>query len=277
MIAHLLRLALLAATLAGASGASGQNLVPSCYGRYPIGVAPAPSARDVFILIDETTALDPALTQNLRANVVKLIGPGTRFAIARFSAFRRGHFAEIVAAGSVEPAVPAQLRNSISVPKLRQIDKCLHDQPLLASRIALAGVAAAQKVSAATFSQSEIMSSLKQLSDPIAASRARDKVVIIASDMLEHSSATSFYAKKGLRQIDPAAELKKAAKNQLFGNFGGARLYVIGAGILPPEAPDVSRTIPALNALERFWTLWARQSGAAMAGFGRPSLLSPIR
>jgi hypothetical protein len=272
----IVRSAIAALLLPAASAAQAQNLVPSCYARYPVGLAPAPPVRSLFVLIDQTTRLDAALTQTLRANVARLVRPGTSFTIARFSAFQAGHYAEVVASGTVEPPVPAQRRNSLSVPKLRQLDRCLQGQTLIGVRIALAALATAQHVGAASFAQSELMASLKQLSSPIGGARAHDKIVIIASDMLEHSSATSFYARRGLRTLDPRAELRKAAALRLFGNFGGARAYVIGAGILPPESRDAGRTIPALNALEAFWSAWLRQSNARLGGFGKPNLLSPI-
>jgi hypothetical protein len=256
--------------------AAAENVVPSCYARYPVNIEPAGSAREVYVLVDQTTALDPALTATLRQNVARLIRPGTGFVIASFSAFERGHYTEVIASGRVEPPVPVNRRNSISVPALKKLDACLKAQLGAGIRVALAAVARAQQVSAASFAHSEIMASLKHLSARIAASRARDKVVIVVSDMLEHSSATSFYAHHGLRTIQPLVELRKAVGNRLIANFAGARAYVIGAGILPPESRDAGRTITALNALESFWAAYFRQSGARLMAFGKPNLVSPI-
>lgn len=268
--------ALGALLLPATAGAAAFNAVPSCYARYPVKIAPPPSSRALFVLVDQTTALDPALVQTLRQNVARLVKPGTTFNVATFSAFRSGHYAEVVASGTVEAPVAANLRRSVSVPALKKLDACLKAQASYGVRVALAGLAAAQRARAASFSQSEVMASLKQLSALVAASRARDKVVVIASDMLEHSSVTSFYARKGLRPLNSAAELKKAAAQRLFADFGGARTYVIGAGILPPESRDAGRTIASLNALESFWAAWFRQSRARLGAFGKPNLLSPI-
>ena len=252
------------------------DAVPSCYSRYRVNLAPAPPGRALFVLVDQTTALDPVLTQTLRQNVAHLVMPGTTFTIASFSAFRSGRYANVVASGTVEPPVPARKRGGISVPQLKKLDACLRAQAGYGIRVALAGVAAAQRVGAASFDQSEIMASLKQLSGPVAASSARDKVVIVASDMLEHSTATSFYEAKGLKTIKPALVMKRVADLRLFGNFGGARTYVIGGGVLPPQSRNAGRTIAALNALEDFWAGWFRRSNARLGTFGRPNLLSPI-
>jgi hypothetical protein len=272
----MIRTALVAAAVLFTAPAAA-NSVPSCYARNPAAkLTPAAPTRSVYVLVDQTTALDPALAATLRNNVARLVRPGTAFTIATFSAFQGGHHAGIVSTGVVEPPVPANRRNSVSVPALKRLDACLRSQAPYGVRVALAGIARAQATRGASFSQSEIMASLKQLSAPIAASRAPDKVVVVASDMLEHSSATSFYARRGLRPIDGTAELKKAAKNALFANFGGARVYVIGAGVLPPESRDAGRTIQALNALEGFWRAWFRRSNARLGAFGRPNLVSPI-
>ena len=265
-----------AALFIAAPAPAQQGSVPGCYARYPVNLAPAPSSRALFVLIDQTTALDPALTRTLGQNVARLVRPGTSFTVASFSAFRSGHFVEIVAGGTVEPPVPANRRNTLSVPALKKLDACLRAQSAYAVRTALVAVRRAQATGGAAFSQSEIMASLRQLSAPVAASRAPDKVVVIASDMLEHSSATSFYSRKGLRPIDPSAEMRKAAANRLFANFGGARVYVIGAGVLPPESKDLGRTIAALDSLESFWSAWFRQSRARFLVFGKPNLVSPI-
>jgi hypothetical protein len=271
--------ALLLFLLFGAAPAAAQGVapVPSCYARVPAAhLTPAPPSRRLYVIVDQTTTLDPQLTQTLRQNVARLVVPGTAFTIASFSAFRAGHHAGVVASGYVEPPVPPKVRNSVSVPALKQLDSCLKAQAGYGVRAALAGVARAQATGGGAFSQSEIMASLKQLSAPVATLAARDKVVILASDMLEHSSATSFYAHQGLRKIDPAAELRKAAENGLIANFGGARVFVIGAGVLPPQSKDAGRTIQALNALESFWTAWFRQSQARVGAFGRPDLVQPI-
>lgn len=272
------RLALwVAALLLPATAATAENRVPGCYARFPVGLTPAAPAQEIFVLIDQTTALDGPLVATLRENVARLVRPGTAFTIASFSAFERGHHTEVVAEGVVEPPIPADRRSGISVPALRRLDACLRAQGPYAARLALAGLARAQAASAASFAHSEIMAGLKQLSTRVAASSARDRIVIVVSDMLEHSSAASFYARRGLRPIDPAAEIRKVAANRLAANFNGARLWVIGAGILPPQSADAGRTIQALNALESFWTAYFRHSRARLMAFGRPNLVLPIR
>lgn len=274
-----LRILLSLLPLAAASGARAQqNDVPSCYAHVPIGIpAPAPR-REVFVLVDQTTALEPALAANLRDNLRALVGPGAAYTIASFSAFSRGHFTTVVSAGRVEAPVAAARRSSLPVHRLKQLDQCLSAQTAFAQRKALDALGRALAPSAASFANSEIMTSLVQLSERVRASSAPDRIVVVASDMLEHSSVTSFYKNRTLRRIDAAAELRRAQATRQIANFAGARVYVLGAALLPPgPGGGAVRDIEALNGLQSFWGSWFRLSNARLVAFGRPNLVTPIR
>lgn len=263
--------------LAAVPADAAQDAVRSCYAL--AGVDPRyapPPVRGVFLLVDQTTALDAALAQTISENVQRLIRPGTTFTVASFSAFRDGHFTRILTSGTVEQTVPGPRRGGVPTVRLRRLDSCLRQQGGFAVRHALATFAAAARANAAGFSRSEIMASLKQLSGRVAATPVRDRIVIVASDLLEHSSATSFYRNQGLRVIEPVAEMRHASRHQLIGNFARARVYVVGTGLLPPRHRGGERDIRALNALEAFWAAWFRRSNASVE-FGRPDLVTPIR
>lgn len=96
--------------------------------------------------------------------------------------------------------------------------------------------------------------------------------------MLENSSISSFYAHKNVRNINAQAELKKVDANQLFADFAGARVYVLGAGLIAAEKgkPEVYRDPKTMKNLETFWRAYFEQSNAQLKGFGAPSLLVPV-
>lgn len=128
--------------------------------------------------------------------------------------------------------------------------------------------------------KSDVFASLKDISGKVRQSAAQHKVVLLASDMLENSSITSFYAKQAVRQIDLEKELKLVADNQLFGDFGGARVYVIGAGLLAEDSKHQKgayRSTQTMQALSKFWTRYFKRSNAELIEFGQPALLNPIR
>jgi hypothetical protein len=121
------------------------------------------------------------------------------------------------------------------------------------------------------------MSEMKQLSEPVRASSAADRLVLVVSDLLEHSPVTSFYQNRRLRQLDPATEIDRAAAINLFGDFRGARIAVIGAGLLPSTSgADSVRDTKALMELHQFWATWFDKSHGALIEYGEPDLVQPL-
>jgi hypothetical protein len=277
---------LIAVPLAAASdcgGGQGERKTPpppassSCYASAGVGVHPPAPERAVFVLVDQTTGLDDRLRERLVANLRRLLGPGTTYTIASFSAFSRGNYVTTVAEGALEPPLPPESRPGLSVRRVERLEACLREQAREQTEIALARVSDVTSASASSFSNSEIMASLAQLSEAVRASRARDKLVIVVSDLLEFSSATSFYRNRAMRSIDPDVELARAVENRLLGDFGQARVAVIGAGLLSPESGlDATRDVRALNALHSFWERWFERSHAQLAQYGQPDLVRPI-
>jgi hypothetical protein len=256
--------------------------VPSCYAvarkQAHLDVEAPEPTRAVFVLVDETTGIDKDLRKTLKANVDRLLGPGTSFVLSTFSAFARGHYATTLADWTIEAPVPANERDNLSVRGLDSLDKCLELQQQFAEQQADKKLAKATKVDASTFSNSEVLASLTKLSKQVRESPADQKVVLIVSDLLEHSSATSFYKKQTLRTIDADTEMAKAEKLNLIGDFGGATVYVIGAGLLSSESGDTAtRDVRALGALQNFWSKWFDASQARVGEMGEPDLVTPIR
>lgn len=254
-----------------------ENAVPSCYAAVDVGVpAPAPH-RALFILVDQTTGLDDRLRQTLRSNLERLLQPGTSFTIATFSAFSRGHYAAVAATGAIETPLSEEQRLHLPASKVEPVGECLGQQRAFAIQIASQHLAEATSASSSTFTHSEIMASLRHLSEAVRASPARDKLVILVSDLLEHSTVTSFYANREIRPIDTEEELRKAGEHELLADFEGARLAVIGAGLLSPDSEGQAvRPTRALNALRHFWEQWFERSRADLVGYGQPDLAAPL-
>ena len=184
----------------------------------------------------------------------------------------------MIASGTLEAPLSEEQRLHLAARKVGQMDACLQQQHAFAVQEAARRVAEATAASASTFTHSEVMGSLRQLSQVVRASPATDRIVILVSDMLEHSDATSFYADRNLRLVDPAQEMAMAERHELLADFGGADVAVVGAGLLSPEAAaDAGRTTPELNALRSFWTQWFERSNAELVAWGQPDLVAPIR
>jgi hypothetical protein len=189
---------------------------------------------------------------------------------------------QIESAGAIEATIPEKDRPDISVKLLRNFDACMKGQLDYGRNIAAGAINKALGGSSPDLAKSDIMGSLKELSSRVKSSSARDKIVLVVSDMLENSGITTFYANKNVRVVDPAAELKKAEAAQMIGDFGGARVFVLGAGLLQENVGGKNRDSGAyrdpktMAVLRQFWEQYFSASNALVVGFGTPALLVPV-
>lgn len=258
------------------------NDIPSCYAANKISVAPTPPASEVFVLIDQTTPLDASLQDAVRENVGRLIKPGSAFVIASFSAFGQGRYMEVLSAGTLENPIDEKARNEISMKLLRTFDSCMNGQLDFGRRTAAAALNKALAGTTTDLVKSDVMGSLRELSARVRQSAARDKIVFVASDMLENSGISSFYASNNVRAIDAKAELKKAEAAQMLADFGGARVFVLGAGLVQQNGSSkrdsgVYRDPKTIAQLRAFWDQYFTASKSSLVEFGAPALLNPVR
>jgi hypothetical protein len=254
------------------------NDIPSCYAANHLKPATAGIDRELFLAIDQTTVFDHKLQAQIAATAAAAIKPASAYTLIDFSAFSQGRYTEVVTRGVVESPIPAKLRDDVSERALRTFDACMTGQSAFARKSLLAALEQVQSGATNDLARSDILAALKDIGDKVRASPATDRVLFLASDMLENSSIGSFYARNAVRTIDPVAELKRATTAGLIADFGGARVYVIGAGLLSGEAKsrNTYRDPRAMAALKQFWTLYFQQSNAKVQEFGAPALLSPI-
>ncbi|MBN8808737.1 MAG: hypothetical protein J0I47_10990 [Sphingomonas sp.] len=261
---------------AAAGGGSG-DLIPSCYADAGLDANRPPSAQALFVVIDQTTGLDDRLRATVAKAAKALVARRGDVALYTFSAIDRTHYPTLVASGTVETPVASGDRASLSVKRLERLDKCLGQQLDFAQTAFATRLAAATGDATAQYSHSAIQTGLTQISQAVARSHAPTKIVLLVSDMLEHSDITSFYDHHKLRLIDPAAELARSKQAGAIGDFGGARVIVVGAGLLAADAgQDAERATPALRALHDFWTVWFAASNAKLTDYGEPDLVNPI-
>ncbi|HEX5344299.1 MAG TPA: hypothetical protein VFX55_17540 [Duganella sp.] len=273
------RALLLQLCLAGAALAGNTDAVRSCQDKqlppFP------PSARELLVVIDQTTPLSPALQQAVANNIKPFLVAGNSFSIVVFSAYTQGHYTDLLASGKLEAALPADARNDIAKPLLAKLDLCQQRQPQQAAQAAGQALRQAYQGTSGNIAKSDIYASLKAISSVIKQSGAPDKVVLIVSDMLENSSVANFYADQGkaVRNVVPARELRAVEDNRLLADFGGARVYVIGAGLLSDDAVHSKsyRDPKTMQSLQAFWSEYFNKSNARLVEFGQPALLNPIR
>ena len=264
--------------------ANADNQIPSCYAANRLDIAAPVPTRDVYIMLDQTTVLYPELKQALAAIMRDLIQPGTAFTIVRFSAFSQGHYMEVVASGALENKLDEDSRDTVGARVLKNFDSCMKKQVGYGVRLAFDAVGKTLGGSSNELARSDLIASIAEGSRIVKASQVPRRIVLIVSDMVENSSIASFYAKNNLRLIDPEKELATVERNRLFGDFGGASVYVMGAGLIPevktkaPRAPASAYRDPkTLGALKTFWAGYFQRSNADLREIGTPALLVTVQ
>lgn len=274
---------LLAFLLSALAHAGVANDIPSCYVANKLTI-PAPATEmELFVLVDQTTPLDSALQDSVRENMGRLVKPGTAFVIGSFSSFGQGRYMEVLSAGTLEGPIDTKLRDDISVKLLRNFDACMTGQVDFGRKTAAAALNKALSGNQPNLAKSDVMGSIKDLSSRVKQSTARNKIVFIISDMLENSGISTFYANRNVRAVDFAAELKKAESAQVIGDFGGARIFVLGAGLVQENLAGrnrdsgVYRDPKTMSNLRHFWEQYFARSNAKLVEFGAPALLVPVQ
>lgn len=274
MLSTLLGAAVLWPCLGMAAGA-----IPSCYDS-KLSASATPMTTELFVVVDQTTLLDDGLKQAVANQVRPFLTAGNGFSVLVFSAYTQGKYTQLLTSGQLNHALSTDQRNDVSKPVLNKFDQCLSHQPSLAAQVAGGALRAAFEGTQGDISKSDVMASLKDISAKVRQSQATQKVVFLVSDMLENSSVTSFYANQAVRKIDPEQEMKLVQSNQLLGDFGGARLYVMGAGLLnnaDTKNKSLYRDPKTMLALANFWKAYFEKSKAQLAEFGQPALLNQIK
>ena len=260
-------------------GLAASDVIASCYDS-KLSAPTVPVAVEIFLIIDQTTLLDDQLKQSVANQLRPFLAAGNAFSVLVFSAFTQGRYTQLVTSGQLDHPLPAARRNDVSKPLLSRFDQCMSRQPALAAQAVGGALRTAFGESSGDIAKSDVLASLKDISGKVRQSQATAKVVLLVSDMLENSSVSSFYASQSVRRIDPERELKTAIDSQLIGDFGGARIYVLGAGLLSDDAKknkSAYRDPKTMQALASFWKSYFEQSKAQLVEFGQPALLSQIK
>lgn len=257
------------------------NSINSCYDLAKIEGKNTAINKELFVFIDQTTPLDEELKHAVVQNSVSNVNYGNAFTVAKFSAFVQGNYAGVVNSAQLDWTLKDDLRNDTPKKLLQGYDKCMKAQVGYAKKTLDDSISQTFGATTNTIVRSDILKSLQELAkNTVKTSTAKQKTVFIVSDMLENSSITSFYYKNGVKKIDPISELKIVEANKMFADFGGANVYVLGAGLVPSTSNVVSETYrdpKTMNALQEFWKMYFQKSNARLIEFGQPALLNSVK
>jgi hypothetical protein len=266
-----------AADVPAASTFNKLDAVASCYRAVSLPLPAAEETHAYFVLVDQTTLFDASLKQTISAATRTHMRVSTQFAIATFSAFLGDRYTDIVVAGRTDGVLSQAERDDTSKPKLHNLDLCMTHQLDYAKRISDAALTKSFGAASAELARSDILASLHDFATHVVhTSTAKSKTLLIASDMLENSSLSSFYSHRSVRKLDPQAELLKVREKGLVPDLTGVRVFVIGAGLLDPQSANTYRDPQTMLSLEGFWGLYFKEAHAELVEFGKPQLLGKV-
>jgi hypothetical protein len=252
-----------------------RNDVPSCNVNYQNDqqVQQAPLSRELFILVDRTmvSALSTGIKQDMFSNLTRFLQPGDKVQIVSFSSFQDGAYTKVHFNGKLSSPLTQTEQQSLAQSKVRGLKRCLTKQRhfmLNALGSSLQNTFEPMQNNKNT----ELIVGLHQISDSlIRPSAAKRKVVLLISDMLEHSDVTSFYRNNRARVIDAESEFQKVSRSSLKGQFDGADMFVVGSGLSIQTNSGLATK--ALSSHETFWRTYFQQSNAQLQGYGKPMVL----
>jgi hypothetical protein len=255
-----------------------RNDVPGCYDAAKISeFRSPPSGRMLTVVIDQTTPLTLDLQKTAWGHIKRFVKPGDKLRLYSFSAYLEGRYTSLQFSGELETPLNQDIIGSVPMMAARKLDGCLKGQPTVMFQRFGKAFAEAMGKSRADIPRSEILFSLKAVGEDLQqATGVTDNVILLMSDMLEYSDFASFYSANHIREINPDAEMAKVEKQKLHANFGGARVYVLGAAFVPTETKNGYRSGKMIQSLEAFWAMYFQKSNAQLKGFGTPELTAVV-
>lgn len=251
----------------------------SCYDIYKSSVKPNVAIeRAVFVLVDETTIFNEKLQEQIIKNTLSKIAPANYIYIGKFSAFIDNHYNEKMFEFKIDTPLSSDQRYHERKDTLAKIDKCLKDQQGYVAGQIVQSIKKSFLNPNDDIAKSDVLYALQDFGQNVISQvEAKEKIVILASDMLENSTITSFYTKGATRLIQPETELNKIEKSNLFSNFDNSKIYVIGTGLI--SSKDNSKTYrdpKILASLKDFWTKYFVKSNGNLVEMGQPALKNDI-
>ena len=251
-----------------------RNDVPSCYNALHLKNPDTNSKKELFILVDQTTQLDKNMMIYTYKNMMKFIKNGYAVTIASFSSNSNGKYTDVAYSGTLENLLPQSAKHDIAKKLLRKYQGCMNGQYRYAKKKATKALVRTLKGANKKLPHSDILKSLNDIAQHIIVpSEASEKIVLLVSDMIEHSSITTFYSKGRLKKINADKEMNKLKKSEYLANFQNSKVYVIGAGMVGKNSYRDSKT---LKNLTQFWEMYFKESHANLQAIGTPMLLEDI-
>jgi len=272
-------LALMLVGIGFVTQAAERNDIPSCYSFARLNEhRPAESGRELVVIIDQTVKVPVELKKSVWKQVLRYTQPGDHVILYQFSALLQDKYMKREFDGKLEmPLTEQKTRNSLGMDSLKSLDGCLQQQQQFFAQTIGKRMATSFAAQGDNIAKSEILDSLKRISDDLKNDPAHSKTLLIISDMLENSAFGSFYSNNQIRLLAADREMARVTKQNLLADFAGARVYVAGAGLIDSDAKNNYRSGKIMQQLEIFWRDYFAASQATVVSFGAPELTVDLK
>ena len=279
--------------------------IPSCYAQPSIQFPPKiPDERDalvfkegkkaIIVMVDETAVLPTEIQLSaikVNENLFKGLtnNPdrnGVFYQLIKFSSFSEGKFSTTMVRGYLEGGAHIIPKAEDTLPgskvtklktSLKNLNACMSQQAKFGLDKSNQSISVTMKDASSSLPKTEIMTALQEVGKIFANQKEEEKILFLISDMMEHSSYTSFYDKGGdLRDINPESELAMIQKDKILSDLRGVKIWILGGGYFAkPGSSEISksRNPKKIAQLESFWRGYFQKSNAELIEFGKPALL----
>jgi len=245
-----------------------ENKLPDCYSMSGIEIKQKVQQKELFVIIDQTTIMSDSIQEYMFNNTRKFIKEGNTVNIITYSSNQGNRFTQVPFSGALNYNLTNKQRRSISKKQLRKFDSCLQKQMSVASNRIYNSLKTAYSESSSKIPNSDIFLNFYQVvENGVSRSSAKEKVVLISSDMLEHSTITSFYSKGMVKKLDVDGEFQKYLDSELESDYKGARVFVVGAGVTSKKRYNDPKK---MRRLGKFWKKYFQHNNANLVEFGQP-------
>lgn len=224
--------------------------------------------REVFVIIDKTTAFPESMQKNALVNILALANPETTIDIFTFSEHNKDGYLEFIGGYYFDSELAEKDKGDLSSLMIKAYAKCLDaaDSRVRTSLTTDFYSAIRSHTFEQNLTRSDILYSLQDVAaSAVDASKAQQKIVFILSDMLENSPYLSFYMFSQLASMGIGEALDVVRRNGLFADFGGTDVFVIGAGLSPYR--QMVRDVRDKDTLKTFWGEYFKYSNANLRRF----------
>ncbi len=233
------------------------------------------AVNEVVVLYDRTTPLPEDVLRAVERDLATLIQPRTQFTLASFSTYSAAEHNRIELSFFVDPPLSDDQTENAGMGAMRRLNSCLAARGQAIQTTLQTKIRQLAESATTNSQRSDIVAAVTAFGQQFSNSHARHRTFVLISDLLENSSVSSFYSNGTMRTIDVTQELAKFDRAGLTPRLVGARVFVVGAGIVPAGAENM-RSNDEMRALTQFWTQIFTNGGAESVQIGQPLLLTPV-